>query len=49
MTPVRMPGNSAARSLASARRDGIVYDNATLVALQRCARQLGAAPFEETH
>jgi LDH2 family malate/lactate/ureidoglycolate dehydrogenase len=48
--PVRMPGDSAVRSLASARRDGIAYDDATRVALQRCARELGApSPLEETN
>jgi LDH2 family malate/lactate/ureidoglycolate dehydrogenase len=47
--PVRMPGDSAARSLASARRDGIAYDPATRDALQRSARELGVAfPMEET-
>jgi L-lactate dehydrogenase len=47
--PVRMPGDSAARALASARRDGIAYDDATRAALQRCARDLAVAfPIEET-
>ena len=47
--PVRMPGDSAARSLAAARRDGITYDEATRAALQRCAHDLGVAhPLKET-
>ena len=47
--PVRLPGDSAARSLASARRDGIDYDDATRAALQRCAREFGvASPLKET-
>jgi len=46
---VRLPGDSAARSLVSARRDGIDYDDATRAALQRCARELGvASPLKET-
>jgi len=47
--PVRMPGDSSARALASARRDGIAYDDAIRAALQRCARELGVtSPLEET-
>jgi L-lactate dehydrogenase len=47
--PVRMPGDSAARSLAAARRDGIAYDEATRSALQRCAQDLGVPfPIQET-
>ncbi|HSW21398.1 MAG TPA: Ldh family oxidoreductase, partial [Burkholderiaceae bacterium] len=47
--PVRMPGDSAARSLASARRDGIAYDDTTRAALQRCAGELGVSfPLPET-
>lgn len=47
--PVRMPGDSAARSLARARADGIAYDEATRSALNQCARQLGvASPLLET-
>ena len=47
--PVRLPGDSAARSLASARRDGIDYDDATRAALRRCAREFGvASPLKET-
>jgi L-lactate dehydrogenase len=47
--PVRLPGDSAARSLASARRDGITYDDATRAALQRCAGEHGVAfPTQET-
>ena len=46
---VRMPGDSAARSLAAARRDGIVYDAATRAVLQRCALDIGVPhPFQET-
>jgi len=46
--PVRLPGDAAARSLASARRDGIAYDDATRAALQGCARELGVTfPLEE--
>jgi LDH2 family malate/lactate/ureidoglycolate dehydrogenase len=47
--PVRMPGDAAARALASARRDGIAYDDATRAALQRCAQDLGVIfPIQET-
>lgn len=41
--PVRMPGDAAARALAAARRDGIIYDEATWAALNRHAAQLGVA------
>jgi LDH2 family malate/lactate/ureidoglycolate dehydrogenase len=46
--PVRMPGDSAAKSLASARTEGIAYDDATREALNRCAKELGVASPLET-
>jgi LDH2 family malate/lactate/ureidoglycolate dehydrogenase len=45
--PVRMPGDLAARSLACARREGLVIDEATRNALNQSARQLGVpSPLE---
>jgi LDH2 family malate/lactate/ureidoglycolate dehydrogenase len=46
--PVRMPGDSAAKSLARARTEGVSYDNATRDALNRCARELGVTSPLET-
>jgi LDH2 family malate/lactate/ureidoglycolate dehydrogenase len=46
--PVRLPGDSAARSLAAAQRDGIDYDEPTRTALARCAHELGVASPLET-
>ncbi len=46
--PVRMPGDSAARSVASARLSGIAYDDATWRALAACAREHGIELPEET-
>jgi LDH2 family malate/lactate/ureidoglycolate dehydrogenase len=46
--PVRMPGDSAARSLASARANGIAHDDATWSALAACAREHAIALPEET-
>jgi len=46
--PVRMPGDSAAKSLARARRDGIEFDAATRSALNQSARRLGVASPLET-
>jgi len=47
--PVRLPGDASARALASARRDGIAYNEATCAALKRCALELGVvSPLEET-
>ena len=47
--PVRMPGDSATRSLAAAQRDGIGYDEPTRAALARCAHELGVeTPSEPT-
>jgi len=41
--PVRLPGDAAARAIASARRDGITYDDATWAALVDHAARLGVA------
>ena len=46
--PVRMPGDSAARSLAGARQSGIAYDDTTWRALAACAREHGIEIPEET-
>ena len=46
--PVRLPGDSAARSLASARDNGITYDDATWSALAACAREHAIPLPEET-
>jgi LDH2 family malate/lactate/ureidoglycolate dehydrogenase len=46
--PVRMPGDSAARSLAGARQSGIAYDDATWSALAACAREHAIPLPEET-
>jgi LDH2 family malate/lactate/ureidoglycolate dehydrogenase len=46
--PVRLPGDSAAKSLARARAEGIDYDAATRAALNQSARQHGVASPLET-
>ncbi len=46
--PVRLPGDSAARHLASARENGIAYDDATWSALAACAREHAIELAEET-
>jgi LDH2 family malate/lactate/ureidoglycolate dehydrogenase len=38
-----LPGDAAARAIASARRDGITYDDATWAALVDHAARLGVA------
>jgi LDH2 family malate/lactate/ureidoglycolate dehydrogenase len=46
--PVRLPGDSAAKSLARARAEGVSYDDTTREALNRCARELRVSSPLET-
>jgi LDH2 family malate/lactate/ureidoglycolate dehydrogenase len=42
--PVRVPGDAAAKGIASAQREGIAYDGATWTALCKLAGELGVEP-----
>lgn len=42
--PVRVPGDQAARGIATALHEGIAYDDAVWATVERCAREMGVSP-----
>ena len=42
--PVRVPGDQAARGIATSSHDGIAYDPVEWEAIERCANELGVPP-----
>jgi LDH2 family malate/lactate/ureidoglycolate dehydrogenase len=42
--PVRVPGDQAARGVATSMQEGLTYDAATLAAIERCAAEVRVPP-----